>query len=158
MSKQINEVKYVLLPPSPYKRVGIYCRVSTMNRQQITSLSSQVSGLTQKVFQEHYWNLADTYIDIQSGTTIGVRDEYQRMISDCEKNKLDIILTRSISRFGRNTVDLLNTLHKLTSLGIEVIFDEENISSADQNNTFIISLLESVAQEDSFNHSKNVYW
>lgn len=79
------------------------------------------------------------------------------MIKDCERKKLDIVLTKSISRFGRNTVEILDILQKLTNFGTEVIFDEENISSANGENTFIISLIEAIAQEESENRSQNVY-
>lgn len=80
------------------------------------------------------------------------------MIKDCERKKLDIVLTKSISRFGRNTVEILDILQKLTNFGTEVIFDEESISTADGENTFIISLIEAIAQEESENRSQNVYW
>lgn len=80
------------------------------------------------------------------------------MIKDCERKKLDIVLTKSISRFGRNTVEILDILQKLTNFGTEVIFDEESISTASGENTFIISLIEAIAQEESENRSQNVYW
>lgn len=141
-----------------YMRVGIYCRVSTTNRDQINSLSTQVSALTQRVQQNFHWKLADVYLDIRSGTSISGRDQFQRMVSDCEDGKLDIVLTKSISRLGRNTVDILRTLQQLTALGVEVIFDEQNLSSNDASSSFLISLLESVAEEENRNNSQNTYW
>ena len=143
---------------SEYKRVGIYCRVSTTNRDQINSLSAQASALTQRVYQNFHWKLADVYLDIRSGTSTSGRDQFQRMVSDCKKGNLDIVLTKSISRLGRNTVDILQTLHQLTTLGVEVIFDEQNLSTNDASNSFIISLLETIAEEENRNNSQNTYW
>ncbi len=143
---------------SEYKRVGIYCRVSTTNRDQLNSLSTQISALTQRAYQNFHWKLADVYLDIRSGTSISGRDQFQRMVSDCENGNLDIVLTKSISRLGRNTVDVLRTLHQLTALGVEVIFDEQNLSTNDAGNSFLISLLESVAEEENRNNSQNTCW
>ncbi len=158
MEKKITKIPQHFSILSPYKRVGIYCRVSTVNRDQLDSLSSQVSSLTQYVFSRASLNLADMYIDIGSGISVAARDQFQRMILDCEQRKLDVVLTKSISRFGRNTVEILQTLQKLTTLGVEVIFDKENISSSDANNSLIISLLESVAQEENQSNSLNTKW
>lgn len=102
--------------------------------------------------------MVDIYLDFRSGTETDNREEFQRMITDCERKKLDIVLTKSISRFGRNIAEILDILQKITNLGIEVIFDEENISTAHGENTFIISLIETIAQEESENCSQNVYW
>ena len=156
--RKVEQVKFIPPLPKLYYSVGIYCRISTRSQEQLRSMANQVSWLTQKVSENFRWRLVDIYLDFRSGTESDNREEFQRMIKDCERKKLDIVLTKSISRFGRNTVEILDILQKLTNFGTEVIFDEENISTAHGENTFIISLIEAIAQEESENRSQNVYW
>lgn len=156
--RKVEQVKFIPSLPKLYYSVGIYCRISTRSQEQLRSMANQVSWLTQKVSENFRWRLVDIYLDFRSGTESDNREEFQRMIKDCKRKKLDIVLTKSISRFGRNTAEILDILQKLTNFGTEVIFDEENISTASGENTFIISLIEAIAQEESENRSQNVYW
>lgn len=105
--KRINKVAFSPVIPKMYEKVAIYCRVSTHNQEQLKSLSNQVSGLTKKVCDNMRWRLSDVYIDFQSGLEVNSRPEFQRMINDCESGLLDIIITKNIGRFGRNTVETL---------------------------------------------------
>ena len=110
------------LPTKREKRVGIYCRVSTNSMEQLKSLSAQVSALTRLVAANPKWLLVDVYIDIASSKTGSSRKEFSRMLKDCKSHDLEIILTKSISRFGRDTVEILDALNQLKILGVRFIF------------------------------------
>ena len=96
--------------------------------------------------------------DFISGTNTVKRDEFKRMLADCEAGKIDIILTKSISRFARNTVDLLETVRHLKDLGVEVQFEKERIRSMDGDGELMLTILASFAQEESRSISDNVKW
>ncbi len=156
--KRINKVTFPPVIPKMYEKVAIYCRISTHNQEQLKSLSNQVSGLTKKVYDNMRWRLSDVYIDFQSGLEINLRPEFQRMINDCESGLLDIIITKNIGRFGRNTVEALEIIRKLTSCGVKIVFDDDSINIGDGTSELMISLLEAIAQEENENRSQNVYW
>lgn len=139
-------------------RVAIYCRVSTSSPEQMNSLANQVSSLTHLINRHLGWYLVDIYLDIQSGRNSASRPEFKRMMDDCAQKKLDRIITKSVSRFGRNTVDTLDAINKLRAFGIDVYFASENMHSLEGKNAFMISILESVAQEESVARSKNIKW
>lgn len=155
-----NERNVTVIPPSTKMmyRVAIYCRVSTRSQEQLDSLANQISYLTQLTAAKVNWRLIDIYIDIKSGSNTTNRSEFQRMIHDSENGKIDIILTKSISRFGRNSTISLKTINTLRSCNVDVYFENEEIHTKDEKNTFLISLLEGVAQEESLNRSKNISW
>ena len=101
------------IPPLPLKRekrVGIYCRVSTNSADQLKSLAAQVSSLTRLSAANPKWLLVDVYIDIASSKTGSSRKEFTRMLQDCKSRDIEIILSKSISRFGRDTVEILDAL------------------------------------------------
>ena len=102
-------------------RVAVYCRVSTAYLEQMNSLENQIDYFKSLVQQNLQWTLVDIYSDVQSGKNNG-RAEFQRMIHDCMDNKIDLIITKSVSRFGRNTVETLEVLRKLKLNGVEVFF------------------------------------
>ena len=105
------------------------------------------------------WEYAGVYADdFISGTNTVKRDEFKRMLADCEAGKIDIILTKSISRFARNTVDLLETVRHLKDLGVEVRFEKERIRSMDGDGELMLTILASFAQEESRSISDNVKW
>lgn len=155
-----NERKVTVIPPIPKftHRVGIYCRVSTKSQEQLNSLSSQLSWLTRKVSRTLGWYLVDIYLDIKSGANASNRNEFQRMLQDCREKKLDIIVARSISRFGRNIVDTLATINEARACNVEICFDQEDLSTKEPRSSFIISLIEGVAQEESKARSGNISW
>ena len=124
--------KIHFIPPLPKreKRVGIYCRVSTNSMEQLQSLIAQVSHLTRLTAAMPQWLLSDVYMDVATSKTGSSRKEFNRMLDDCRSNKLEIVLTKSISRFGRDTVEILDALHQLKQLGIRVIFEQEELDTA----------------------------
>jgi len=144
--------------PNIFKNVVIYARVSSNSQEQLLSLTNQISYLTRLVHRRIDWQLVDIYIDIQSGSSSSSRFEFQRMISDCTQKKVDQIITKSVSRFGRNTVETLDALNKLRALGIDVYFDTEEIHSLDGKNIFLLTILEGVAQEENLARSENIKW
>jgi len=115
-----NKTMHFIPPISPKreKRVGIYCRVSTNSVDQLKSLTAQVSALTRLTAANPKWLLVDVYIDIASSKTGSSRREFSRMLQDCKSRDIAIILTKSISRFGRDTVEILDALNQLKVLGI----------------------------------------
>jgi site-specific DNA recombinase len=142
------------VPPKREKRVGIYCRVSTNSVDQLKSLTAQVSALTRLTAANPKWLLADVYIDIASSKTWSSRKEFSRMLQDCKSRDIKIILTKSISRFGRDTVEILDALNQLRVLGVRVIFEQEVLDTADTDNDLMISIIEAVAQAE--NESRSV--
>ena len=113
-------------------RVAVYCRVSTDSEEQETSYEAQVSHYTEFIQSKPEWQMVEVYADDGiSGTNTAKRDEFNRMIADCEAGKIDLILTKSISRFSRNTLDCLKYTRKLKALNIAVFFEKENINTLD---------------------------
>lgn len=141
------------------KKVAAYARVSMQSERMLHSLSAQVSYYSGLIQKNPDWEYAGVYADdFISGTNTVKRDEFKRMLADCETGKIDIILTKSISRFARNTVDLLETVRHLKDLGIEVRFEKENIRSMDGDGELMLTILASFAQEESRSISDNVKW
>ena len=146
------------LPPKREKRVGIYCRVSTNSAEQLKSLTAQVSALTRLTAVNPKWLLVDVYIDIASSKTGSSRKEFSRMLQDCKSRDIEIILTKSISRFGRDTVEILDALNQLRALGVRVIFEQEVLDTADTDNDLMISIIESIAQAENESRSDNSHF
>ena len=138
------------------KNVGIYCRVSTSERDQLNSLSAQISALTRAISHVSQWKLSDTFIDIASAKGDSPRREFERMIQECEAHRISVILTKSISRFGRDTVDTLTALNRMKNSGVRVIFEEENIDTDDVDSNLLISVMGSVAQSENESRSENI--
>jgi len=145
-------------PPKREKRVGIYCRVSSNSFEQLKSLTAQVSALTRVTATTPQWLLVDVYMDIASGKTGSSRKEFSRMLEDCNSHNLDIILTKSISRFGRDTVDTLEALNQLKTLGVRVIFEQEDLDTANTDSDLMISIIEAIAQAENESRSDNIKW
>ena len=143
----------------PKKRVAAYARVSAETERLMHSLSAQISYYSSFIQNNPEWEYAGVYADkFISGTSINKRKELQRLLSDCDKGLIDIILCKSISRFARNTVDLLQTIRHLKDIGVEVKFEKENISTFSKDGEFMLSILASFAQEESNSISENVKW
>ena len=144
--------KIRIIPASKFMRkqhVGIYCRVSTREKQQFDSLNEQISALTRHVFYKPNWMLFDSYIDIAPGISITKRPSFQRMLQDCQDSKLDIILIKNISRLGRNTIELLEVYNKLISLGIRIISLQEDFDSTNDDASVFISILSKIAEKEN---------
>jgi len=104
------------------------------------------------------WELVDIYADVQSGKNASGRPEFQRMLEDCRNHKIDMIITKSISRFGRNTAEILDVLNKLRALLVDVYFEIENINTSETNKDIMVSLIQAAAQAESESRSSNIKW
>lgn len=156
-----NYKKVHFIPPIPQKRdkrIGIYCRVSTNSSEQLQSLAAQVSHLTKITAATPQWLLVDVYMDISTSKTGSSRKEFNRMLDDCISHKLDIIFTKSISRFGRDTVEIIEALSKLKNAGVRVIFEQEELDTANTDSDLMISIIESFAQAENESRSENIKW
>ena len=141
------------------KKVAAYARVSMESERMHHSLSAQVSYYSKLIQKNPNWEYAGVYADYGiSGTGIKKRQEFRRMLEDAEAGKIDIILTKSIQRFARNTVDLLQTVRHLKELGIEVWFEKENIHTMSGDGELMLTILASFAQEESRSISDNIKW
>lgn len=141
------------------KKVAAYARVSMETERLHHSLSAQVSYYSELIQKNPEWEYVGVYADeAVTGTIATKRDEFQRLIADCEAGKIDIVLCKSISRFARNTVDLLNTVRHLKELGISVRFEKEHIDSLSGDGEVMLTLLASFAQSESESISNNVKW
>lgn len=151
------ETKRIDLPK--LKRVAAYARVSVERGRTLHSYSAQVSYYNDLIQKNPEWEFAGVYADLGiSGTGIEKRNDFKRLLQDCEEGKIDIILTKSVSRFARNTVDLLNVVRHLKELGIEVRFEKEGISSLTGDGELMLSILASFAQEEVISTSNNIKW
>ena len=140
-------------------RVAAYCRVSTELEEQQNSYQVQIAYYTDLINKKKEWTLAGIFADEGiSGTQTKKRTEFNRMIRMCRNKKIDLVITKSISRFARNTVDCLEYVRKLKDLGIGVIFEKENINTLTMTSEFMIALYGSFAQAESESISKNVSW
>ena len=140
-------------------RVAAYCRVSTDDEEQLTSYEAQQTYYTDKIMTNRDWTMAGIFADEGiTGTSARKRPEFLRMIRQCRQKKIDIILTKSISRFARNTVDCLNYIRVLRELGIAVIFEKENINTLEADSEILNTMLGAFAQAESESISANVRW
>ena len=141
------------------KRVAAYARVSTDSDEQLSSYEAQVDFYTRHINSNPEWEFVLVYADEGiSGTNMKKRDGFNRMIADALDGKIDLILTKSISRFARNTVDSLVTVRKLKEKGVEIYFEKENIYTLDAKGEVLITIMSSLAQEESRSISENVTW
>lgn len=140
------------------ERVAAYARVSCGKDAMLHSLSAQVNYYSQYIQQNPAWEYAGVYVDEALTGTKDSRPEFQRMLADCKTGKIDRILTKSLSRFARNTVTVLESVRMLKSLGIDVYFEEGNIHSLGADSELILTLLASFAQEESLSVSENQKW
>lgn len=140
------------------KRVAAYARVSSDKDAQLHSLSAQISYYNSYIGSREDWEFAGVYADEALTGTKDNRPEFQRMLADCRDGKIDMIITKSITRFARNTVTLLATIRELRDLGIDVYFEKENIHTLSADGELMIILLAAYAQEESYNVSENQKW
>lgn len=140
-------------------RVAAYCRVSTDQEEQLNSFANQVSYYKNYIQSQPRYILAGIYADEGiSGTNTKRREEFKQMIRDCEAGKIDMIITKSISRFARNTQDCLYYSRHLKSMGIGIYFEKENINTLDAAGELLFTILSSLAQDESRSISENCKW
>lgn len=141
------------------RRVAAYARVSTDSEEQLTSYEAQVDYYTKFIRENPDWNFVEVYTDEGiSAVNTKHRDGFNRMIRDALAGKIDLIVTKSVSRFARNTVDSLTTIRKLKEAGCECFFQKENIMTFDSKGELLITIMSSLAQEESRSISENVTW
>jgi DNA invertase Pin-like site-specific DNA recombinase len=149
----------VFAPPMPKrKRTAGYARVSSGKDAMLHSLSAQVSYYSNLIQSRNDWAFAGVYTDQAVTGTKDSRAEFNRLLDDCRAGKIDAIITKSIARFARNTVTLLETVRELKQLGIDVYFEEQHIHSMSSDGELMLSILASYAQEESRTVSENVKW
>ena len=156
-AKPMQEVRGI--PLDTKTKVCAYCRVSTDNEEQLSSYEAQVSHYTNYIQSKQEWDFAGIYADEGiSGTNTKKRVEFNRMIEDCMAGKIDMVITKSVSRFARNTLDCLQYIRKLREKGIAVYFEKENINTLDAKGELLIVIMGSLAQEESRSLSTNTRW
>ena len=162
-----NDMRVVVIPAKSSEeiqritklKVAAYCRVSTDEEEQETSYEAQIEYYTDKIKNNPEWTLAGIFADEGiSGTQAKKRPEFLKMIKLCQQRKIDLILTKSLSRFARNTVDSLNYIRELKALGIAVIFEKENINTLTAESEMLTTIMSCFAQAESESISKNVSW
>lgn len=155
----INPLTHLSKVTMQKRRVAGYARVSTDSDEQFTSYEAQVDCYTQYIKRNPEWKFVKVYTDEGiSGTNTKHRIGFNEMIADAMSGKIDLIVTKSISRFARNTVDSLVTIQKLKEKGVEVFFEKENIYTFDGKGELLLTIMSSLAQEESHSISENVTW
>lgn len=155
----INPMTRLPMMSAILRRVAAYARVSTDSEEQLTSYEAQVDYYTRYIRSRSDWQFVDVYTDEGiSATNTKRRDGFNRMVKDALDGKIDLIVTKSVSRFARNTVDSLTTVRKLKDAGVEVYFEKENIWTLDSKGELLITIMSSLAQEESRSISENVTW
>ena len=153
----IHKVKPAAAMPR-LERVAAYCRVSSGKDAMLHSLSAQVSHYSEFIQRRPSWAYAGVYADEALTGTKDNRPEFQRLLADCRAGRIDRVLTKSVSRFARNTVTLLETVRELKKLGVAVYFEEQNIDSLSGDGELMLTILASFAQEESKSVSDNCKW
>ena len=159
--------RVIIIPPKPelqqtttvtkQLRVAAYCRVSTDEEEQLSSYEAQCEYYTDKIMSNKEWTMAGIFADEGiTGTSTKKRTEFLRMIRQCKQKKIDLILTKSIQRFARNTLDCINYTRILRQLGIGVLFEKENINSLPPDSEFMITMYGAMAQSESESISSNI--
>ncbi|MGB4659373.1 MAG: recombinase family protein, partial [Mobilitalea sp.] len=143
----------------PKKRACAYCRVSTDSAKQHTSYVAQVEYYKTYIGKREGWEFAGIFADeAKSGTKVKKRDEFLRMMKECENGNIDIIITKSVTRFARNTIDSIEAIRKLKFLGVTVYFEKENINTMSEQSEQMLTILSSLAQGESESISTNNRW
>ncbi len=163
MAKKITKIdpvkQQVTQQLQPKKRVCSYCRVSTDSREQQNSFSAQLAYYKTLIENQEDWQFAGIYADeARSGTKLQKRDDFLRMMKDCEDGKIDMVITKSVTRFARNTVDSIQAIRRLKELGIAVFFEKEHINSLSEKSEQMLTILSSLAQGESESISTNNKW
>ncbi len=140
-------------------RVAPYCRVSTNSEEQLDSYQAQIEYYTEKIAAQPEWTMVDMFADEgKTATSTKKRKDFLRMIKACEKGKVDLVITKSVSRFCRNTLDGLDYVRKLKRMGVGVFFEKENVNTLYMDNEMILTFMMSQAQAESESMSGNIRW
>ncbi len=139
-------------------KMAAYCRVSTNHDEQESSLEAQISYYEKLISDHEGWKLVKIYAERASGTQIKKRPEFIKMLKACKQGRIDLILTKSISRFGRNTLDTLKILYDLFNSGVKVYFEKENLNNYNKEMRTMMGIYAGFAQEESKNMSDNIKW
>ena len=158
MARIIHTRKPTVPAIQPRKRVAAYARVSIEKESMIESLAAQVSYYRSHIQRNPEWQYIGIYADEGITGTKSDRPEFQRLIADCNAGLIDMVITKSLSRFSRNTVDTLNILRELKQKGVDVYFERENIHSSSGDGELMLTILSSFAQEESRSVSENCKW
>lgn len=158
MKRTIRQIKFPTSATPKLTRVVAYARVSSGKDAMLHSLSAQISYYSDLIQSHPGWVYGGVYADEALTGTKDNRDNFQQMLSDCRAGKIDLVITKSISRFARNTVTLLNTVRELKSLGVNVYFEEQNIYTMSADGELMMTILASYAQEESRSASENQKW
>lgn len=158
MAKTVRKINKTILDLPKKKRVAAYARVSSGKDAMLHSLSAQVSYYSNYIQNHPGWEYVGVYADEALTGTKETRPEFQRLLADCRAGKIDMIITKSISRFARNTVTMLKTVRELKSINIDVFFERENIHSMNGDGELMLTILSSFAQEESRSVSENCKW
>ena len=158
MSRIIRKIQPIILKAPELKRVAAYARVSLEKDTMLHSLSAQVSYYSEMIQRHPGWHYAGVYADAALTGTKEERPEFQRLLTDCRTGLIDMVITKSVSRFARNTVTLLATVRELKVLGVDVFFEKENIHSKSCEGELMLTILASYAQEESRSVSENCKW
>ena len=163
MAKKVTKIEpvrqNVIQTLRPKKRVCAYCRVSTDSTKQHTSYVAQVEYYESYIGKCEDWEFVGIFADeAKSGTKVKSRDEFLRMIRECENGNIDVIITKSVTRFARNTVDSIEAIRKLKSLGVTVYFEKENLNTLSEQSEQMLTILSSLAQGESESISTNNRW
>lgn len=155
---QVQRIDPIVLP-SEKETVAAYCRVSTNSEDQANSYNTQIAYYTKRISENPDWELVDIYADRGiSGTSMAKRDEFNRMLADCREGKIKRVLVKSVSRFARNTTELLQTTRELKDLGVVVVFEEQGYDTSQVLGEMQLAMYAMAAQEESYSISKNMIW
>lgn len=148
----------VLAPIRLYRdcAVGIYARVSTSHRDQMISLSAQLSGLARMVASTKGWYVADIFLDIESAGQGSERPEFQRMISECERHNINTVITKSMSRFSRDAEECINTVQRLRKADVNVVFVQDKLDTASVSDDVLMSAKAACDQAENEWRSENI--
>jgi len=158
MARKIMTVDFQKKVEINRKKVAAYARVSSGKDAMLHSLSAQVSFYNNMIQRRGDWIFAGIYADEAQTGTKGNRPEFKRLLADCENGKIDMVITKSISRFARNTVTMLKTVRRLKEINVDVYFEEQNIHSISGDGELMLTILSSFAQEESLSVSENCKW
>lgn len=158
MERIVTQTRFAKKELTRAKRVAAYARVSSGKDAMLHSLSAQVSYYSKLIQGHSGWEYVGVYADEALTGTKENRENFQRLLADCRNGKVDMILTKSVSRFARNTLTLLETVRELKNLGVDVYFEEQNIHSATSDGELMLTILASYAQEESLSASENQKW